>query len=363
MLIGLLSVLGVESKNELSLGKINYYIVWLAIIFFTLVIIYLSKSFIISAVSFLLQIIFFKYSYPYLFGDLVDHHGLIYPVTATGFSLLLVYFSKIQKSGWLHIIAYSLAFGFSLGIIALFRNSIGYALLFGGIFSILILLAQKYKNKAKINVAYYLICILIMFLSYKTSYIFSQDLFHKQTKISLGIEGDIPTATVHGIWHNAFIGLGYKTNSWGIRWSDNSGRQFAEKHSPGVKYISEQYFLTLRNLYFQYALENPLEYIKNHMLKFYVILKYIIITLKIPIIFLFLLLVIRNSSYIKLPYVNKVEVRVFVIPSLSLLAIPIMTIPVFSTGFITFMFYALLSLILLSDISLTTLGNKFKLKK
>ena len=71
----------------------------------------------------------------------------------------------------------------------------------------------------------------------------------------------------HGLWHNAFMGLGYIPNEYGIHWADSVSRDFAQQVKPGVKYMSKEYFVILRRLYFQYWLESPELWLDNYFVK------------------------------------------------------------------------------------------------
>jgi len=63
--------------------------------------------------------------------------------------------------------------------------------------------------------------------------------------------------THHGLWHSAFIGLGYIPNKYGIEYADPSGVEHARKINPNVKYQTNEYHDILRGLYFKYSLESP----------------------------------------------------------------------------------------------------------
>ncbi|MEK7580865.1 MAG: hypothetical protein AAB512_01155 [Patescibacteria group bacterium] len=63
--------------------------------------------------------------------------------------------------------------------------------------------------------------------------------------------------THHGIWHNAFMGLGYIPNSYGIQWDDNNPIKFVHQVNPNVGYMTNEYYSILRGLYFKYSFESP----------------------------------------------------------------------------------------------------------
>ena len=73
--------------------------------------------------------------------------------------------------------------------------------------------------------------------------------------------------THHGLWHNAFMGLGYIPNKYGIHWSDANNLPFVRKINPQAQYMSNEYFDILRRLYLKYSLESPEFWWKNYFAK------------------------------------------------------------------------------------------------
>lgn len=73
--------------------------------------------------------------------------------------------------------------------------------------------------------------------------------------------------THHGIWHNAFMGLGYIPNSYGIQWDDNNPIKFVHRVNPNVGYMTNEYYDILQNIYFQYSFESPSLWFGNVLAK------------------------------------------------------------------------------------------------
>lgn len=71
----------------------------------------------------------------------------------------------------------------------------------------------------------------------------------------------------HGIWHNAYIGLGYVANRWGIAWDDMIGWQVVQQQCPGVGYVTPQYFECLRHEFFQVVRADPALLLRNLVVK------------------------------------------------------------------------------------------------
>ena len=342
MLIGALSYAGIEFKNQLDLAILNYSIVWLSILFLSVVFYIISGNLLLVSMFFLLQIIFFKLNYLNLSGSLVDHHGLVYPATIFGFGFLVLLYEKFNLKNIKHIAFSCLLAAVTFAYISLVRNSIGYAFLIGFIIYILsqISIARDVNNIKK--TFFILLCVAISYFCYKNVYVYTLAGFHKQTQISLKINKDIPEPTVHGVWHNAFIGLGYYKNSWGIKWHDLSGKKFAEAYYPKVIYNSDFYYEVMKKLYFKYLFENPYEYIINHLRKLIGLVNYTFGKLLVPFVFLFFLLWVKSKLFEFKRSDKKITLTPFFFPLLLLLSIPLMTHNGFASGFITLLFNVVL---------------------
>jgi len=63
--------------------------------------------------------------------------------------------------------------------------------------------------------------------------------------------------TQHPFWHNAYIGLGYRPNRYGIAWSDAVAADVVERVHPGTQYLSPLYETTLRHAYLHLLRHDP----------------------------------------------------------------------------------------------------------
>src|SRR5690606_10265027 len=71
----------------------------------------------------------------------------------------------------------------------------------------------------------------------------------------------------HGTAHSLYIGLGAVENSFGIKWRDEYGLQAAQKVKSDVRYLSDEYYSILKNLYIQAVISDPLEAIRIYTVK------------------------------------------------------------------------------------------------
>jgi hypothetical protein len=73
--------------------------------------------------------------------------------------------------------------------------------------------------------------------------------------------------TRHPFWHNAYIGLGYLPNRYGIEWNDAISSEFVRQHDPSAGYLSKRYERILRDEYFRIAREDPGLVLRNVVAK------------------------------------------------------------------------------------------------
>ena len=73
--------------------------------------------------------------------------------------------------------------------------------------------------------------------------------------------------TRHPFWHNAYIGLGYLPNRYGIEWNDSVSSEFVQRTDPEAEYLSERYEQILRDEYFRIAREDPGLIVRNVLAK------------------------------------------------------------------------------------------------
>src|SRR5439155_7593764 len=63
--------------------------------------------------------------------------------------------------------------------------------------------------------------------------------------------------TEHPFWHNAYIGLGYLPNRYGIEWNDQVSTDAVERDRPGAGYLTKEYEAALRHRYAQLTRDDP----------------------------------------------------------------------------------------------------------
>lgn len=67
----------------------------------------------------------------------------------------------------------------------------------------------------------------------------------------------------HLLWHHAFIGLGFTSNPYGIKFDENAHAKFLKQIAPSVRLYSVEEDKLLRNLYVDYVLNSPAFWFKN----------------------------------------------------------------------------------------------------
>jgi hypothetical protein len=73
--------------------------------------------------------------------------------------------------------------------------------------------------------------------------------------------------TRHPFWHNAYIGLGYLPNRYGIEWNDSISTVFVERKDPDAGYLTERYEQILRDEWFRIARQDPGLVVRNVLAK------------------------------------------------------------------------------------------------
>lgn len=63
--------------------------------------------------------------------------------------------------------------------------------------------------------------------------------------------------TQHPFWHNAYIGLGYLPNKYGIAWNDAVSADAVQRARPGTGFLTTEYESTLRHIYLHIARTDP----------------------------------------------------------------------------------------------------------
>jgi hypothetical protein len=61
----------------------------------------------------------------------------------------------------------------------------------------------------------------------------------------------------HGVWHSAYIGLGYMPNGYGLHYRDIDGVRAGQRQKPGVRYLAGDYEPTMREALIAMARRDP----------------------------------------------------------------------------------------------------------
>jgi hypothetical protein len=61
----------------------------------------------------------------------------------------------------------------------------------------------------------------------------------------------------HGVWHSAYIGLGYMPNGYGLHYRDSDGVRAGQRSKPGVRYLAGDYEATMRDVFVSMARRDP----------------------------------------------------------------------------------------------------------
>jgi hypothetical protein len=126
----------------------------------------------------------------------------------------------------------------------------------------------------------------------------------------------------HPFWHNAYIGLGYVPNKYGISWNDQVAIDAVAKKNPHAGYLTPAYENTLRGIYFNLFRHDPLFVLGTLWTKFGVCLDDALNTFGAQLLFLPLLLLFGRRRHDMRRFLA-LSIPAFV---LTLLA-PVITLP------------------------------------
>ena len=298
ILISVLSFFGMEFHELSDIQFINHILFYFSLLCFSLM--FVRKSpWVFGAVQILIVFYFNEVGLKHssLFSD---QHSTVPALAILTFLLVDLFFEK--KTNW----KYGKLFVLSLlgGIFGMFRNYFTYVFVFllglasidmlkflpkticfkinfllkGKLFKINFL---KKKFHGNLNRTYYkkknfwlpivfpLLCLWIIFnFSSLVQRGFYSYAWFKNPDLSFS--GYQPPYS-HGIWHSAYLGLGYLENKWGIEWNDKVGFDHARRYDPTALYPNPKHYTVMRKLYFKYLREEPVEYIKNHIKKAFMV--------------------------------------------------------------------------------------------
>lgn len=69
------------------------------------------------------------------------------------------------------------------------------------------------------------------------------------------------------LWHTAYAGLGYLPNKYGLRYSDHTPAAAVQREAPGTGFQSRRYETIIREAYLHFAVEHPLEMVRQYTAK------------------------------------------------------------------------------------------------
>ena len=227
----------------------------------------------------------------------------------------------------------------------MFRNYFTYVFTFFVVLSSLNILGLKTKKNIWLHLILSLFAVLIVlnlnsFLQrgfYYYSYIRNPDLSETSPFLR--------QAYSHGIWHNLYLGLGFFKNKWDIYFDDNVGFEHARRYDPSAVYPTPEYYAVMKKLYFKYLMEEPLEYIKNHIKKIFFVMG-VVLKKNLVLIIIFLLIFCRNFLKCGNRAVKAISINpVHVIPLFIFFIVPVVTTPSFVFAIVTYTSFMIMALV------------------
>lgn len=319
-------LLGIREMNFGTFIRFNYLLV-VILGTFTSLLIFLSFNSLFLALSF-----YFFYLKAGLYNGGIDHQWMLGVYIPFYLSFLILSLSKRKSFKPIYFSIYFL----TAGIANTVREGDGIIgiLLFFSLLTIILL--QNGVKKHLHNLGKKAFYSLFFIFIYITPWLILNSVRTYRDKVYFnGTSSD--QITHHGLWHNAFMGLGFVPNKYGIRWDDANNLQFVRKVNPKANYTTNEYYDILRRLYFKYSLESPKLWFINFFAKlkeihklqgqFYVYNNLILMKVKDYLLYILLLLMFLLSGKDKIKktifWLNLMAVLISSIP--DLIAIPIMT--------------------------------------
>lgn len=246
----IMSVIGrTLGMQEMTFGafiKFNYLLV-IALGVATSVLLFLSFESLFISLSF-----YFLYLKIGIYSGGIDHHWMLGAYVPFYLAFLMFFLKKRATFKPVWFLPYFLIAGVA-NIVREGDGMIGILLL---VILLIVITAQDgrkiYKPKPRKNI---LILLLLILVYLSPTLLLNGVRSWRNSKYFNGESSDM--ITHHGIWHNAFMGLGYIPNSYGIQWDDTNPIKFVHKVNPNVGYMTNEYYSILRGLYFKYSFESP----------------------------------------------------------------------------------------------------------
>lgn len=326
MLSYLSKIVGLKNVSFATFIKFNY-------IYFILLGIISSILISLSFNSLFLAIVFY---YLYLKSGIyyggVDHQWMLGAYIPFYLSFLILSVSK-RKS--FRPVLFGFYF-FLTGVVNTIREGNGVVGILLFISLLVIIIIQKGLRKHLDNLPKKIILTVFFIFMYLIPQIVLTSIRNYRNKIYFNGASSVKI-THHGLWHNAFMGLGFVPNKYNIRWDDANNLRFVKQVNPKADYVTDEYYQILKQLYFKYSLESPDLWFKNlfaklreiHNLqgKFYVYNNLILTRIKNYLLYFSLIIMFistkNNKTLRKIYWLNLAGLIISSIP--ALIAIPMMT--------------------------------------
>ena len=336
ILISALSSLGIQFYTLSEIQLINLILFYFSLLCFSLI--FFKKSmWIFGIVQFLIIIYYFQMGLKHTV-QFADQHSTVPALTILTFSLVEIFFKNKKK--W----QYGKLFIFSFlgGVLGMFRNYFTHIfILLIGLIS-LDILKSKEKNWLRFALALLAILIILNFSNLIQRGFYSYARFKNP---DLSFDSDLQPPYSHGIWHNAYIGLGFLKNKWDIQSDDKVGFEHGKHHTPTATYPNPKYYTVMKKLYFKYLTEEPVEYIKNHIKKIFIITT-IIVNKNLTLLLIFLLVFYFKLSKCRNQAIKALSMNpAHFIPFFIFFIVPVVTIPWLSYAILTYASLLIIKLI------------------
>lgn len=169
--------------------------------------------------------------------------------------LLYLLTQRWPRYGLVALLAIALAAGWLSSI----RNDAG----LGIVLSVAIVLVLRRWRWWRMLTALALVAVAYMATS---SFVFTAIREHRDQRLGVAQLAD-DEMTHHPLFHNAYIGLGYLPNDYGIRYKDEVSAAEVQKEDPGTTYLSHRYETVIRSAYFDFVTAHPLEAVRQYAAK------------------------------------------------------------------------------------------------
>ncbi|KKS82189.1 MAG: hypothetical protein UV55_C0004G0005 [Candidatus Gottesmanbacteria bacterium GW2011_GWC1_43_10] len=256
----ILSILGnLTGKKEMTFAtfvRFNYlFLITLGII--SSILLFLTFDHIAIALIF-----FYFYLRLDIYSGGLDHHWMLGALLPFYISFLMFYIYSRQKLSAFWLIFYLGVAGLA-NIIREGYGVIGIMILVGVGFMIWVIEKLKWRQVFRVQnlvwgVIFWVIYSAPGWTLDRVRNFRNQIYFDRQASIMI---------THHGLWHNAFMGLGYVPNKYGIIWNDANNLPFVRQVNQQANYMTNEYFSILGSLYFKYALADPGFWWTNYLAK------------------------------------------------------------------------------------------------